>query len=70
MKEDKATQVGEHGENRLLGWLSKNAGQAFPMAGNLRIYKWSFLPTDIVVGITVGAVTVPSAMAYAQVAGL
>jgi sulfate permease, SulP family len=59
-----------HEGNRLFGTLSRRAGQVFPLGHSLKAYRWQYLLTDLVAGITVGAVTVPSAMAYAQVAGL
>ncbi len=58
------------GENRLLDRLSELAASAFPLVRSFEGYRWPYLLTDLVAGITVGAVTIPSAMAYAQIAGL
>lgn len=58
------------GEHRPLNRLSEWAASAFPLAGSFKGYSWSYLSSDLMAGITVGAVTVPSAMAYAQIAGL
>jgi sulfate permease, SulP family len=60
----------DSGKPRLTNRVSRWATSAFPLVGSFRGYKWSYLSTDLVAGITVGAVTVPSAMAYASVAGL
>jgi sulfate permease, SulP family len=58
------------GEHRLLDRFLERAASAFPLVRSFEGYGWSYLSTDLIAGITVGAVTVPSAMAYAQIAGL
>lgn len=62
--------TGSRSKSRWCSRLSAQATNAFPVAQQVRSQGWSFLRTDILAGITVGAVTVPSAMAYAQIAGL
>ena len=37
---------------------------------SLRKYSWQILASDTMAGLTVAAVAVPQAMAYAQIAGI
>src|SRR6185295_10191421 len=41
-----------------------------PALGWLRTYERTWLPKDLLAGVTAGAVVIPQAMAYATVAGL
>ncbi|NNK11393.1 MAG: sulfate permease [Flavobacteriaceae bacterium] len=42
----------------------------FPFIGWLKNYKWSFLPKDLMAGLTVAIVLIPQGLAYALIAGL
>jgi SulP family sulfate permease len=44
--------------------------QFVPAFDSLRTYSWAVLASDTVAGLTVAAVAVPQAMAYAQIAGV
>lgn len=44
--------------------------RAVPVAADLRVYKTSSLRRDVLAGITVAALAIPSSIAYAQLAGL
>jgi SulP family sulfate permease len=44
--------------------------RAVPVSGDLRVYKTSSLRRDVLAGITVAALAIPSSIAYAQLAGL
>ena len=47
-----------------------NIARRVPGLATVRTYKASFLPHDIVAGITLGAVMVPVGLAYGELAGL
>ena len=49
---------------------NKRIGRYVPIAGWLASYKREWLRDDLVSGVVVGAVMVPVAMAYAQMAGV
>lgn len=49
---------------------SQKLGQWVPALDALRNYSWPALRADTVAGLTVAAIAVPQAMAYAQIAGL
>ncbi len=42
----------------------------FPFLSWLRTYKWPYLPSDLMAGITVAIVLIPQGLAYALIAGL
>jgi len=44
--------------------------RTFPLLGALREYRTNDLRSDIVAGVTVGALALPSGMAFADIAGL
>lgn len=50
--------------------LPSRAAAIAPGLGVLRRYERSWLPLDLVAGLTVGAMLVPQSMAYAELAGL
>lgn len=41
-----------------------------PVTTNLKVYRQRYLRPDLVAGVTVAALAIPSGMAYAEVAGL
>lgn len=42
----------------------------FPFTAWIRKYRWSFLPKDLLAGLTVAIVLIPQGLAYALIAGL
>jgi SulP family sulfate permease len=50
--------------------MANNIKISLPLIGTLKSYKKSWVRKDLVAGMTVAAVAVPQAMAYAQLAGL
>lgn len=42
----------------------------FPFLSWLRTYKWPYLPSDLMAGLTVAIVLIPQGLAYALIAGL
>lgn len=50
--------------------MTNNIKISVPLLDTLRIYQKEWLSKDVVAGVTVAAVAVPQAMAYAQLAGL
>ncbi|MGN5237049.1 SulP family inorganic anion transporter [Rhodococcus sp. SJ-3] len=50
--------------------MNHPAGTAWPLFGSLQGYRRSWLRPDIVAGLTVWAVLVPEALAYATIAGV
>lgn len=47
----------------------KNPLSYFPLVGDLKTYQMKWLPRDLIAGLSVAAVQVPTAIAYAQLAG-
>src|SRR6202163_2859185 len=54
----------------LLPALSEGFYRQVPAFDSLRSYSWRTLGLDTMAGLTVAAVAVPQAMAYAQIAGI
>src|SRR5882672_325713 len=46
------------------------ARHVFPIAGQLATYRSAWLPADILAGLSVAAVALPTAIAYPEIAGL
>src|SRR5690349_3410498 len=66
-KDDDADVVAGWGETaRSAHWLLRFV----PALDSLRTYSWLSFRLDLVAGLTVAAVAVPQAMAYATIAGL
>ncbi|MGB5379011.1 SulP family inorganic anion transporter, partial [Muriicola sp.] len=42
----------------------------FPFLSWIRTYKWGYLPSDLMAGLTVAIVLIPQGLAYALIAGL
>jgi len=50
--------------------MSATAGRAWPVFGSLQGYRRAWIRADVVAGLTVWAVLVPEALAYATIAGV
>jgi sulfate permease, SulP family len=50
--------------------MASETERVVPALGWLRTYERTWLPKDLLAGVTAGAVVIPQAMAYATVAGL
>jgi len=61
-----------YGDRSPFGPRPKLSGvhRTFPLLGSLREYRTNDLRSDIVAGVTVGALALPSGMAFADIAGL
>ena len=53
-----------------MGAASRRTTRAWPVFGSLRGYRMAGLRPDVVAGLTVWAVLVPEALAYATIAGV
>jgi len=50
--------------------MSATAGRTWPVFGSLQGYRRAWIRADVVAGLTVWAVLVPEALAYATIAGV